>query len=218
MYTVGNITYAKDSKMNTEIIKAFLAREVKTEMTEWVDYAFDTGTKRNAPPVNVCDISYPSSSVRCPMCEAEITGDPVFASELHLAPELNDDQECDPDDVYLCPVCGAGYASYMAAAFCCESIEVYVCNDCQNVITAEEYDDLSASGDMPDEWWSVSPWLFERLKEKGAVTIEKFNLWGRNEISSAVPLTQDKLILEICDDLKILDGQERSWSHLIKLK
>lgn len=218
MYTVGNVAYNTRSETNIHIIKAFLAREVKMEMTEWVDYVFDTGTAQNAPPIDMTDIEYPAEAVHCPMCKGELKGDPIFASDLHLAPEENPDPECDPDEAYLCPVCGAGHGSYMAATFCCESIEVYVCPDCQNVIGAEEYDDLCASGDMPNEWWAVSPWLFEQLKDRGATTIEQFNLWGRNEISSAVPLTQDKLILEICEDLKILDGQEKSWSKLIRLK
>ena len=218
MYTVGDIDYSKKSATNTQIIKAFLDREVKVEMTEWVDYAFDTGTDLNAPPIDMMDIMYPAETVRCPMCNGELKNDPVFASELHLAPLENPDSECEPDEIYLCPVCGLGHGSYMAATFCCESIEVYVCSDCHNVIGAEEYDDLCASNEMPNEWWSVSPWLFEQLEARGATTIKKFNLWGRNEISSAVPLTEDKLILEICEELQILDGQEKSWSKLIRLK
>lgn len=217
MYKVGNTEYKKDSAINQAIIKAFISREVRCEMTEFVDYVFDTAKPENAPPMTMEDIQYGETVAYCPSCGEPMSSEPLFASELHLNAELNPDTECDPEERYLCPICGAGYASFMAATFCCESLEVYQCHSCQHVIPAEEYEDALASGEMPNEWWAVTPWLLDKLQAKGATILEKHNLWGRVEISSAIPLHEDPMLVEICYDLGILEGQEQSWSKHVKI-
>lgn len=215
MYVVGNIEYKKKSKTNLAIAKAFLSREIRVEMTDFVNYVLDTATARNAPPFKPESIVYGDNSARCPHCDAEMKNEPIFASELGLAPELNPDTECDIEERYLCPICGTGYGSFMAASFCCESMEVYQCHECQHVIPAEEFEDLLTSGDMPDEWWAVTPWLFEKLKKQGATVIHSHNLWGRVQNSVTSPLEHDDMILNICCDLEILEGQAHSWSKYV---
>ncbi len=54
------------------------------------------------------------------------------------------------------------------------------------------------------EWWMVSGYLFDKLKEKGEVVIESEGIWGRRSTGQAVSL--DHVISEICEDMEILVG------------
>ena len=61
------------------------------------------------------------------------------------------------------------------------------------------------------EWWSVDSWLCEELEKRGEVVIPHMNLWGRCTTGQAILL--DSVISRICDNLKILEGQENDWSR-----
>jgi len=61
----------------------------------------------------------------------------------------------------------------------------------------------------PYEWWMVSGWLCQKLKEKGQVVLEDENIWGRCTSGQAILL--DSVISEICHDLEILEGQKNEW-------
>ena len=62
------------------------------------------------------------------------------------------------------------------------------------------------------EWWAVSNWLAEKLKEKGyPVIINNYrcSYWGRTTTGQVILL--DSVISSICYDLEILEGQKLSW-------
>lgn len=57
------------------------------------------------------------------------------------------------------------------------------------------------------EWWLVSGWLGNKLKEKGQYILERWgaSIWGRRTSGQAIYL--DEVISRICCDLEILEGQ-----------
>ena len=54
------------------------------------------------------------------------------------------------------------------------------------------------NGDEVLEWWLVTPWLAERLKEQGEIIIDKLGCrwWGR--LTSGQAIYMDGVIQEIC--------------------
>jgi len=62
------------------------------------------------------------------------------------------------------------------------------------------------------EYWIVSPWLGEKLKDKGEPVLERWGgwIWGRTCSGQAILL--DNVISEICYDLEILEGQLYEWN------
>jgi len=61
------------------------------------------------------------------------------------------------------------------------------------------------------EYWIVSSWLGEKLREKGEPVLERGGgwIWGRTCTGQAILL--DDVISEICYDMEILEGQSREW-------
>lgn len=54
------------------------------------------------------------------------------------------------------------------------------------------------------EWWVVSSWLCDKLKEHGQVVITSENIWGRCTSGQAIFL--DSVISDICKELGMLEG------------
>ena len=63
-------------------------------------------------------------------------------------------------------------------------------------LISEEY--LYPFADEVLEWWLVTPWLAERLKEQGEIIIEELGCrwWGR--LTSGQAIYMDGVIQEIC--------------------
>ena len=61
------------------------------------------------------------------------------------------------------------------------------------------------------EYWIVSSWLGEKLREKGEPVLERGGgwIWGRTCTGQAILL--DNVISEICYDMGILEGQPYEW-------
>ncbi len=61
------------------------------------------------------------------------------------------------------------------------------------------------------EYWIVSSWLGEKLKERGEPVLARGGgwIWGRTCNGQAILL--DNVISEICYDMEILEGQAREW-------
>ena len=64
----------------------------------------------------------------------------------------------------------------------------------------------------PMEYWIVSGWFGEKLKENGQITIDEYygTIWGRCSTGQSILL--DNVISEICSDMGILEGQPSDWS------
>ena len=75
----------------------------------------------------------------------------------------------------------------------------------------EEIDELEeTNGDIQEvyEWWMVSSWFMDKLRDKGEAVIENENIWGRCTTGQAILL--DGIISEICYEMGILEGMENS--------
>ena len=61
------------------------------------------------------------------------------------------------------------------------------------------------------EYWIVTPWLGEKLRDKGEPVLERWGgwIWGRTCTGQAILL--DSVISSICYDMEILEGQPHEW-------
>lgn len=91
---------------------------------------------------------------------------------------------------------------------------VFICYHCERRYTEEEYGELDTQGAEIYEWWAVSEYLAKRLAGYGHCIIEGplSYYWGRECCGQAILL--DHVISKICNDMRILDGQEYSWARL----
>lgn len=62
------------------------------------------------------------------------------------------------------------------------------------------------------EWYIVTEYLYNKLREKDEPVMEWGNnyYWGRCTSGQAVML--DGVISEICSEMEILDGQTNAWN------
>lgn len=111
--------------------------------------------------------------------------------------------------------------------YCCITEEVeYMLrripyNDNGNPLDESVYDALYVYGDDGVvesaeiyEWWAVTDWLGEKLRDKGQPVIDTVwgkSYWGRTCTGQAISL--DWCIAEIAKDMGILDGMEWSWAN-----
>ena len=61
------------------------------------------------------------------------------------------------------------------------------------------------------EYWIVTPWLGEKLMDKGEPVLKRSGgwIWGRTCTGQAILL--DSVISSICYDMGILEGQPHEW-------
>ena len=193
MYFAKGNQYDENSKENKKIIHMFVQREVRLCVSEFVEYVFDTATDKNAPPFTMHDVSHNGipESPRCGSAGLE---------EVTLLPSMVHpfyDSSADAEEQFVCPVCMMGHPTQAEAINCCAGEIVYQCPDCQEFITAPV-----------SSWWAVTDWLCEKLEEYGEVVIKNASIWGRQ---SEEDIEKDQVILDICKDLGILQGQEHAW-------
>ena len=107
MYYVDGMPHSERSPKNQKILSLFARREVLKDITELVNYVFDTATTDNAPPFGMEDIQC-EHSICCPNCGEETLEEVVVAPEM-VAPEYHPEFEL--DERYLCPVCHTPYGT-----------------------------------------------------------------------------------------------------------
>lgn len=75
-----------------------------------------------------------------------------------------------------------------------------------------ELENLETEGADILEWWAVSSYLAEKLRENGYCILSDGNneYWGRTTSGQAILL--DSVISRICEGMEILDGQANSWA------
>lgn len=74
------------------------------------------------------------------------------------------------------------------------------------------YDEETDSYAEVFEWWAVSDWFGEKLKEKGEIIID--NIWGKSywgRTTTGQSICIDGVIFDIAYDMGILKGMEHSW-------
>lgn len=108
--------------------------------------------------------------------------------------------------------------------FCCMTYEVeYMLRtqyDTKDPLITDDdvqnmYDEKTDSYAEVFEWWAVSDWFGEKLKEKGEVIIDTVwgkTYWGRRTTGQAICL--DGVIFDIAYDMEILKDMEHSWEDM----
>lgn len=112
---------------------------------------------------------------------------------------------------YKCPSCGECFnPDNNVVALDDRKTSVFFCPSCNKEF--ESQDDLEQEPQEVFEWWIVTEYLYNKLKEKGEPVLEWGNnyYWGRTCSGQAILL--DGVISEICSDMEILEGQANDWS------
>lgn len=111
---------------------------------------------------------------------------------------------------YKCPECGEGFqtVSEYEKDHETETAVSYKCPNCEKTFDGEP----ESEPQEVCEWWIVTSYLYDKLKEKGQVVLEWGNncYWGRCTTGQAILL--DGIITDICKDMEILEGQANEWS------
>lgn len=108
----------------------------------------------------------------------------------------------------ICGECGStdGFEEYETKG----GATKFKCCDCGKKYKQDEYDELETQYAEIYEWWLVSGFLVEKLKQNGGCVIDFENIWGRQTTGQAILL--DGIISRICYDMEILEGQKYEWS------
>lgn len=206
-YTENGKEYDSDSAINQKIKKEFVNREIMCCMTSEVEYILRTADFNDDAPF--CNDDFENEfEYECEKCGTSGDYDYIYPSDEEV--EISHD-----DDGYYCPVCGICYGSEAEARECCEDTLLYKCNYCGAIYTEEKYEQLNVWSKEIFEWWAVTDWLGEKLKNNGEAVIETWgkSYWGRQSTGQAIAL--DYIMSKICHDMEILEGQKYSWEGKI---
>ena len=215
-YTVGGKTYETWSAKNQRIIDRLVDREVLCCVTQEMEYmlskVFEGDDKNPFTEDDLCNLYLPC----CDEC-----GNTYGLSEVRVRDLRNADLRRDVygtdlsgDFVYgvACPVCGEVYRTGDEAKRCCgEDTVVYRCDNCGAVFSEDERNNLPTETPEIYEWWAVSNWFGEKLKEHGQPVIESWgkSYWGRTCTGQSISL--DGCIINIAAEMGILEGMEFDW-------
>lgn len=213
-YTVNGKEYDTFSAANQRIIDKLVNREVFCCMTQEMEYILSRvpyNDAENPFDESVYDDLY---AMRCGECGSASGFTEIKVGDLkdeefqkYVYGYTDDDEE---EFGFLCPVCGVCRDTIEEARDCCgEHVTVYRCDNCGAVFS----DDVYATLEGPEiyEWWAVSGWFGEKLKEKGQIVIESWgkSYWGRQCTGQSISL--DSVVIQIASDMGILEGMENDW-------
>lgn len=107
--------------------------------------------------------------------------------------------------VRVCPHCGEPFEDVSGEA---------MQETCQSCGQRDRDNDAETEMQEIFEWWIVTNWLYEKLKEKNEPVLEWGNnyYWGRTCTGQAIML--DWVISEICAEMEILQGQKYEWKNV----
>lgn len=209
MYAVNNITYNECSHINQRILDQLVNREVFCCVTQEIEFMIKHAYEGNDDnPITEEDL-LSLYKPRCNECGALNGFTMMTVGDLSNSDFINENGH---DMTYKCPICGAVYKTIDDAKNCCgqDSI-VYKCNNCDTVINEADYNELDT--DVPEifEWWAVSKWFGEKLKEQGCVVFDSYgkSYWGRETTGQSIAL--DSCVENIAKQMQILDGMENCW-------
>lgn len=86
-----------------------------------------------------------------------------------------------------------------------DNIEDDICPKCNEYIDSEMAEIY--------EWWIVSEYLYNKLKEKGYCVLEWGNNYYYGRCCTGQAILLDYNISLICEDMEILQGQKYSWER-----
>jgi hypothetical protein len=178
-----------NSIKNQDIKSKFVAREIYCNVNSLVEYCLKTGYEDSESPVCIDDIenyySYPEYYGKYANFDGGTESE--RDEEIERLRELQNEYDLDEPTE--------------------ESEAIY------DAIRDEiaELEILESEPREVYEWWAVSGWLFDKLKDKGQVVVDAGScyVWGRQTSGQAILL--DGVITRICSDLEILEGQSNEW-------
>lgn len=183
MNTANQVKQDFNSSKNQEIKGNFVSKEIYCNVNSMVDYILSKSFEDNNTPFTYDDIlnyyEYPEFYGKYAQFEGGNEDD--RQTEIARLQILIDD--IDSDDI--------------------TEDQTEINND------IESLENLESEPSEIYEWYKVSSWLCEKLKEQGQCVIEDENLWGRCTTGQAILL--DGVISRICSNLEILEGQKNQW-------
>ena len=201
--------YRFDSEKNKKIMKKVASREILADVTTIIDYFFDEASKLTRAPIDDTMLLDTPSHFECPYCGETVTDDDAMEiTETDCAEMPVDVDNSDLEFPYICPICGATHHREEDARYCCAGSTVYVCENCEEVLSLEDM----IENDAPlcaSQWLIVTEWLGKKLAgqcENVLKTIDGAFIWGR-KFSDGIDA--ERAIRTICCDVKILEGQEK---------
>jgi hypothetical protein len=140
-----------------------------------------------------------------------ILGDFVGREVILLASVLVDDlmskgllsvEDIENAYYYPCPLCGGEMEHH-------QDLDMLSCTSCK-LFDAPK--DVEPQAHEIYEWWFVTSYLYEKIKEKGEPVINSNYgyLWGRCATGQAILL--DGVIGQIAEEMQILEGQQFDWN------
>lgn len=207
-YIINGVQYDYCSAKNQSIVDKLVNREVFCCMTSEMEYML--GRVYEGDDDNPFDENdYIEALCYRPVCSE--CGECDDFEKIDLS-DLDDDDFKKSDGTYVCPVCDCEYDTLDEAKECCSYEDnLYRCSYCKEVFSEHDYDRLDSKPAEVFEWWAVSTWFGEKLKEQGCVVIDAWgkSYWGRETTGQAISL--DWCIIQIAADMGILDGMEHEW-------
>lgn len=215
-YEVDGVKYEDQSAKNQRIIDKLVEREVYCCMTQEVEYMLSRVFFNDDN--NPFDEECADATMRpeCPECRSAYSFTELTVSELQdrwfeVGFGLNKEAG-ELEEGYLCPICGCWHKTIESARECCGVDQtIYQCDHCGKVLNEEQYEHMDTAPVEIYEWWAVSGWFGEKLKEQGCVVIDAWgkSYWGREATGQSISL--DGCITNIAKEMRILDGMENDW-------
>ncbi|UPK67965.1 hypothetical protein [Chitinophaga filiformis] len=180
-----------NSIKNQKIKGAFVNANVIANVSQIVEYILQTSVDNNQAPFSYDDLEnlyhYEDTDGNCYTAAEKDDLLEELQQELESLQELQDESED-------------------------ERIILELESKVQDL--RERIDQLDNAEEVPSEvyeWWIVSHWLGNKLKDNGEVIIYDgmHTYWGRCTTGQAILL--DSVIAEICTEMEILDGQRYAW-------
>jgi hypothetical protein len=222
---------AHNDGQNQEIKGRFVAREIYCNVNSLVEYCLKKGFEDSESPVTHDEIenfyAYPEYMGTYASFEggtsderdAEISRLKDILEELTENREIEDVRQSieEIDENYGEDKVSAHKEGAMGGRVISDEYGRWLSNKskAETIIKEiEDLEDLEEESQEVFEWWAVSSWLFEKLKEKGCVVVEagSCHVWGRCTTGQAILL--DGVIGRICSEMEILEGQRNSWAKV----
>lgn len=190
MYTINGTEYNEYGTTNQRILDKFTNRDIYA-------YVSDMITDLQSAEVEDYTLDNFDNSTRvvCSECGSNEDCDWIDVlddeSIQHVAQKLGVDvEDVNPDDYYICTVCG-------------------------NIIGKTSGEGSEVETAAPYEYYIVSGYLGERLRQHGAPVMERWGgwIWGREATGQSITL--DSVIVQIARDMEILEGQAHSWENIV---
>ena len=223
------------STTNQRILGKLVDREVIMCGTDIVEYSLRNCYETEDAPFTYDDIENNYRKI-CPECNDEL--EEIDESEIEVehkwiceccGEKFNTKKEAmnccyaDEEDregleesdmvreAWICPFCDDEYESEEEAKDCsCHYGEtLYKCAGCGKYVLES---DANEEANEAYEWWFVTSWFAEKLKEHGEMVIDTgwHYVWGRGCTGQAILL--DWVIGKIAEEMGILEGMEHDWS------